>query len=201
MRRAIADRASRTTKRSRGQTLAELGFVLTLLFFLLIGIMEVGYSLYQVHVVFKVCREGANLISRTVTFEQTETILRGSQPYPGPFDPNVKIILSVVRLGASGSANDGEPIITQRLVFGTQTGSSAVGNPSDSLYGDAPDYFANDPDDDTGIRATDPLPNGIELTPGHSLYVTEVFSAREELVSILPMGIMLPAQLYAAAYF
>lgn len=184
----------------RGQTLAELGIIMPILLMLFIGILEFGWVLYQEHVAIKIAREGANLISRSVPLGDVETVVRSAQPYPGPFDPNVRVVLSVLRLGSSGS-NNNRAVITHRRVAGSLSGQSALGDPPANSYGNAPNYAAKNPDSDTSIRATLPLPNGLTLTAGQAVYVAEIFTRRKDIASMVPIGVILPSPLYAAAYF
>ena len=49
---------------TRGQTLLEFALCLPLVLVLALGVIEVSYALLDQHVVTKLSREGANLISR-----------------------------------------------------------------------------------------------------------------------------------------
>ena len=185
---------------ARGQTLAELGILLSFLLVLGVGLIEFGFVLYQGHVVVKVAREGANLISRRVSLADVEAAIRTSRPTVGAFDANTRVILSVVKVGAGG-ANLDAPIITQRHVVGSVSGASAVGDPPASSYSGGPDYVARDPDNDPSIRARSPLPNGLRLTEGQSVYMAEVYIRRQGIVSLSSFGITLPTTLYSVAFF
>ena len=184
---------------SRGQTLAEVAIALPLLIVLLVGMLQVGWVLYQGHVSRKIAREGANLLSRQVTFPNTETVIQGSQPYPGgTFDANAKLILSVVKLGTGGQ-NNGLPIITARHSIGSLGGTSLIGNPGGGSYTGSPSYNAVNPDNDTGIRAT--LPVGLTLAAGQSVFVSELYTRRSDMASMAFWNIQFPATLYASAFF
>ena len=50
---------------------------------------------------------------------------------------------------------------------------------------------------DASIRVSGTLPNGLTLTPGESVYVTEIFTQRTSIVPFMP----LPNTLYQSAYF
>ena len=104
--------------------------------------------------------------------------------------------MSVVKLGVGG-ANKDVPIIVQRHSVGSFAGSSVLGDPPQSAYGVWPDYIAFDADNDASIRVSGTLPNGLTLTPGESVYVTEVFTQRTSIVPFMP----LPNTLYQSAYF
>ncbi len=184
---------------SRGQTLAEVALALPVLIVLLVGTLQVGWALYQGHVVEKVAREAANMISRQVTFGATGTAIQNSQLYPGgPFDPNAKLILSVVRLG-TGGPNNNLPIIAQRYTIGSLSGTSAIGNPGTGSYTGGPNYTAVDPNGDTGIRAT--LPGGLTLVSGQQVFVSELYMRRSDMASMSTWGVTFPDKLYARAFF
>ena len=110
------------------------------------------------------------------------------------------LILSVVELG-SKAPNEHKYIITHRHAWGMPTGASALGNPDSSFYdahADDHSYPANSLAD-INIRATNPLPNGLQINPGQSVHVAEIFRKRRD---ILPLaGVQLPDSLYSAAYF
>jgi hypothetical protein len=108
------------------------------------------------------------------------------------------MILSIVTLGAGGPNRD-EPIVVQRHTIGNLTASSVLGEQPQSAYGPAPDYDAENPSDNTSIRVSGTLPNGYVLTPGQSLFVTEIFTRREKVVDFAQ--IVFPDTLYAAAFF
>jgi hypothetical protein len=184
---------------SRGQTLAEVAIALPLLIVLMVGTMQVGWVLYQCHVSRKIAREGANMLSRQAGFPTTEAVIQGSQPYPGgTFNANAKLILSVVRLGTGGQ-NNGLPIITSRHSIGSLGGTSQIGDPGGGSYTGAPSYNAVNPNDDTAIRAT--LPTGLNLDPGQSVFVSELFTRRSDLASMSFWNVQFPNTLYARAMF
>ena len=51
---------------------------------------------------------------------------------------------------------------------------------------------------DATIQARTPLPNGLVLNPGQSVFVAEIYLKRRD---ILPLSAQAPRSLYAAAYF
>src|SRR5438128_1321164 len=79
----------------------------------------------------------------------------------------------------------------------------ALGEPDSSAYQVDDPYTATDQAQahDTSIRATDPLPNGLQINPGtgQSVYVAEVYRKRRDIVPLA--GVDLPDSLYSAAYF
>ena len=185
----------RDRRHEAGQALFEFGVTLPILMALVLGVIEFGYALFQVQLVTSMAREGSNLIARQVTINDAEAALQTMSGLVR-FDANSTLIFSVVRLGVGG-ANNNVPIIVQRHSVGAFAASSVLGDPPQSEYEGSPDYNALDPDNDGSIRVSGTLPNGLTLTPGESVYVTEVFTQRTSIVPFLP----LPATLRASAYF
>src|SRR5437899_1985046 len=184
----------RDRKHEAGQALFEFGITLPILMALVLGVIEFGYALFQVQLVTSMAREGSNLIARQVTIDDAEAAL-GAMSGLVRFDANSTVILSVVRLGVGG-ANNNVPVIIQRHSVGRVAASSVLGDPPQSAYQGPPDYNAINPNDNS-IRVSGVLPNGLTLTPGESVYVTEVFTQRTSIVPFMP----LPAMLHASAYF
>ena len=185
------------SRRSRGQALAEFGIVLSLLMVVALGIFQVCYLIYQQYGAMNLAREGANLISRQSSLDVAESAIRAAQADPR-FDADTRLVLSVVQLGAGGP-NANKPIITQRHAAGMPTGASLLGDPPSSSYGPGPTYTANNPATDTSIQARSPLPNGLQLNPGQSLYVAEIWVKRRDIMPLA--GVRLPDSLYSVAYF
>ena len=185
----------RDRRHEAGQALFEFGVTLPILMALVLGVIEFGYALFQVQLVTSMAREGSNLIARQVTINDAEAALQTMSGLVR-FDANSTLIFSVVRLGVGG-ANNNVPIIVQRHSVGAFAASSVLGDPPQSAYQGSPDYNAYDPDNDGSIRVSGVLPNGFTLTPGESVYVTEVFTQRTSIVPFMP----LPAMLHASAYF
>ena len=185
----------RDRRHEAGQALFEFGVTLPILMALVLGVIEFGYALFQVQLVTSMAREGSNLIARQVTINDAEAALQTMSGLVR-FDANSTLILSVVRLGVGG-ANNNVPIIVQRHSVGAFAASSVLGDPPQSAYQGSPDYNAYYPDTDDSIRVSGVLPNGFTLTPGESVYVTEVFTQRTSIVPFMP----LPAMLHASAYF
>ena len=186
----------------RGQTLAEIGMVIPLLMLLAVGTLQVGFVLYQGHVVHKVVREGANMLSRQVTLQATaDAIQNYGVPHLTSFNADARLVLSVVQLGNSGS-NAGQNIITQRIVVGGLAGTSILGNPSAGAFGGSPDYRALDPANNTALR-TGTLPNGLgTLGASDTVFVAELFVDRKDIASLRwPFNIPFDDTLYANAFF
>lgn len=184
---------------SRGQTLAEVGIVLPLLIFLAVGTLHFGWGLYQSHVVRKIARESANMISRQVTFAATEAAVQAMPVFPGgTFDANAKLILSVLQQGTGSNA--GHTVIVQRHSVGGLSGTSILGNPSSGAFGPSPHYNALNPATDTSIRVSS-LPNGLSVAAGQSVYVAELYTRRSNMASMSFWGIAFPTTLYASSFF
>ena len=91
-----------------GQSLIEFSLVLPLLIGLTLGVIEVGYALLDQHVVTKLSREGANLISRDTPVVQARVALASMSTRPVDFSNGSKLIFSVIRRGATtNTANFG----------------------------------------------------------------------------------------------
>jgi TadE-like protein len=183
-------------QRRGGQMLAELGITLGFLLVLILAILEVGYLIYQQYDAINLAREAANLILRDNDLDVAEAAIRAAQ-LTRTFDSDVKLILSVVQLGSVGPSTN-KPIIINRHVAGTLDGTSVLGDPPSSAYGPGPSYIANDPARDTSIQARTPLPHGLRLNAGESVFVAEVYVKRRD---ILRMSATDSPSLYAAAFF
>ena len=178
----------------------EFAMVLPLMLVLVLGVIEVGYALYEAHILAKLTREGSNLISRQTTLQDAQASVVAGASQPVSFGAKGRLIFSVITTG-TGGANLDKPIISQRLSLGTLSAPSKVGDPPASSYGLAPDYTANNTDNDTAIRVSGPLPNGLVLSPGQFVYLTEVYQRHDLITPFQRFGVALPANLYASAFF
>ena len=185
----------RAKRRSRGQTLAEFGVSISLLMVVFLGIFQVSYLIYQQYVALNLAREGANLILRQSTFDDAAAAMTQTDPQ---FDANTRLILSVVELGGPGP-NNNMPIITHRHAWGMPTGASVLGDPPSSSYDPKNDYTAMDLARDSSIQAKSPLPNGLQVNAGQSVYVAEIWVKRRDIMPLA--GVRLPDTLYSIAYF
>jgi len=109
-------------RRESGQALCEFALTLPILMALVLGVIELGYALFQTQLVTSMAREGSNLIARQVTINDAEAALQTMSGLVS-FDANSTLILSVVRLGVGG-ANNNVPIIVQRHSVGAFAASS-----------------------------------------------------------------------------
>ena len=114
-----AHRRTRTPPSRRGQSMVEFAMVLPFLLVIVLGVVEVGYALLDQHVVTKLAREGANLISRDATLQEAEAALRSMSGRPINFADGSKVIFSVLKQGATtGTSNYGQMILYARHQFG-----------------------------------------------------------------------------------
>ena len=197
------DGAVRTTPHQslqRGQSLTEFAMILPLMLLLVLGVIEVGYALYEAHILAKLAREGSNLISRQTTLQEAQTSIVAASSQPVAFGAKGRLIFSVITTG-TGGANLDKPIISQRLTLGSLSAASKLGDPPATSYGSAPDYAAINLNNDTAIRVSGPLPNGLVLSSGQSLYLTEVYHRHDLITPFERFGVALPANLYASAFF
>ena len=193
--RARRGKAGDTRRHSCGQTLAEFGVVLSLLMTVILGIFQVSYLIYQQYVAVNLAREGANLILRKSPFDAAAAAIRSALADP-QFDANTRLILSVLQLGTAPGPALGKAIIIQRHAWGMSTGASVLGDPPSSLYDPKNDYTAMDLAD-SSIQAKSPLPNGLLINPGQSVYVAEIYRKRRDIVPLTGV----PDSLYSAMYF
>ena len=202
---------------ARGQALIETAIGIVLLLLLTFSIVDAAMLFYT----YLTLENGVTEATRfAVTGQQTsdpanpttalsredsiKRVMRSSTPgleIPDRefrFDADTRLVLSVVQLGAGGP-NANKPVITQRHAAGMPTGASLLGEPPSSSYGGGPAYTANNPATDTSIQARSPLPNGLQLNPGQSLYVAEIWVKRRDIMPLA--GVRLPDTLYSIAYF
>jgi len=187
-------------KSERGQAMVELAIVLPLIVLLLLGVVEVSYALLDQHVITKLTREGSNLISRDASLQDAAVAITRMSTRPVDFNTSSRVIFSVIRqVNTTGAANFGRPILYQRYAYGAIAGSSTLETAGTGSFGGAPDYQANNADNDTNLQITN-LPAGL-LINGGSLYVTEVYSRHQLITPFDRFGVTIPNTLYSIAYF
>ena len=187
---------------SRGQSIVEFALVLPFLMVLVLGVTELGYALIDSHIVTKLTRESSNLISRDASLADAATAMRSISSRPVDFtNGSSKIIFSVIKnVGTVGAPNYNTAILYQRHVYGSFPGASAIVTSGAGTYGGAPNYTAANSDSDTRLRVTS-LPNGMTVTLGGMIYVTEIFTRHTLITPLDRFGVTVPQTLYSIAYF
>jgi hypothetical protein len=187
---------------SSGQSLIEFAMTLPLLILVVLGLVELGNGLFDKHVVTKLSREGANLISRNATLEDARRVLITMSTRPVNFnDGTSKLILSVLRRGnTAGTANNGQLFLYQRHIYGTAVGNSILQMAGSGSFGGAPDYQAANADNNPGLRLVNP-PAGLASEPGSMIYVAEIYSTHTAITPLGNFGVTVPQRLYAVSYF
>src|SRR5437762_13897752 len=99
-------------RRESGQALCEFALTLPILMALVLGVIELGYALFQTQLITSMSREGSNLISRQVTIGDAEAALETMSPLVR-LDTNRAPSWPVVKLGVGG-ASKYVPVSVQR---------------------------------------------------------------------------------------
>jgi Flp pilus assembly protein TadG len=193
-------RINRLLRRERGQSMIEFAVVLPLLLVVVLGVVEVSYALYDQHVVTRMTREGANLISRDTTLGDAINVLRNMSSPPVSINSNAKVIFSVLmNVPTTGTTNYNRVILYARATYGSTSGNSVLQTAGGS-YGPAPEYTANNPNGDSGLRVTN-LPANVVVPLGGMVYVCEIYSNHTLITPFNRFGITVPNRLYSIAYF
>jgi Flp pilus assembly protein TadG len=187
---------------SSGQSLMEFALTLPLMLLVVLGIVELGFGLFDKHVITRLTREGANMISRNTTLEDARNVLVTMSTRPVNFDDGTsKLILSVLRRGnTAGTANNNQLFLYQRHVYGTAAGTSAVQMAGSGSFGGPPDYQAANADNNPGLRLVNP-PAGLAGVPGSMIYVAEIYTTHTAITPLGNFGVTVPTRLYAISYF
>jgi Flp pilus assembly protein TadG len=184
-----------------GQGLVEVALVLPLFVLLALGVIEAGNAILEQHVVTKLTREGSNLISRDVTLHDAANAMRAMQTQPVNFSTNSRMILSVVRRGATvGTPNYNKDILYSRHQIGPLAKNSKLTTRGAGSFGAAPEYTARNADTDTNLQITN-LPANVVLSTGGMVYVTEIYTSYSPLTPFEGLGFDLPDAFYSIAYF
>lgn len=189
-------------RHDRGQSMVEFAIALPLLTLLALGLIELSSALLDQHVVARLAREGSNLISRDTTLQDAIAAMRSMSARPVNFDDGTsRLVLSVIKnVQTAGAANFNTNILYQRVEYGTlASAASQLQTRGTGSFGGAPDYQANNSDNDTSLQITN-LPTGL-LTAGGVLYVTEIYSSRTILTPLDNFGLHVPSRLYSFAIF
>jgi Flp pilus assembly protein TadG len=187
--------------RADGQSLMEMAFALPIVLMMVLGVSEVGYALLHEHVITKMSREGANLISRNTALADAAAAIRSMATPPVDFNSNTKMIFSVIKQGTvSGTTNYNQSILYQRYEFGSFSASSSLQTRGAGSFNS--DYTANNSDSDSSLQITNLPPNLV--TTGGMVYVAEIYT-RHTLITpvdrIPRFGFVVPQTLYSIAYF
>ena len=190
----------RRASSASGQSIVEFAMVLPLVLMLVLGVVELSYALLHEHVVTKLAREGSNLISRDTSLLDAASAMQAMSSAPVNFNNGSRLIFSVIKKGSStGTSNFGKDILYQRYEYGTLTAHSLLNTAGSGSFGSAPDYQANNSDNDTSLQVTN-LPANL-LGPGGMVYVTEIFTNHPSITPLNRLGITMPSTLYSIAYF
>jgi len=185
---------------TRGQSLVEFALLLPVLCAIVLGVVEVSYALLHQHVVVRLSREGANLISRDTNLQDAATAMVSMTSIPVNFATNSELILSVIKRGGTiGSSNYNKDILYQRYAYGALGVASALHTAGGGSFGGAPDYQAANADSDTSLQVTN-MPATL-IDTGGFLYVAEIYTTHQLLTPVGNFGIPVPTQLYSIAYF
>ena len=187
--------------RAGGQSIVEFALILPLSLAIVLGIVEVGYALLDEHVVTKLAREGANLISRDATLQDAALALRTMNNRPLNFDDGSKVIFSVLKKGATtGTSNYDKLILYERYEYGSFSGASTVHIAGGGSFGGPPNYEAANSDGNTGLQVTN-LPSNLVVSRGGMIYITEIFTRHDLITPFDRLGVQVPTMLYSIAYF
>jgi hypothetical protein len=188
-------------KGEAGQSVVEFAVILPLLLVVVLGVVEVSYALLDQHVVTKLTREGSNLISRDSSLQDAAAAMKSMSGHPVDFDSSARLILSVIRRGATtASPNYDKDILYERYEYGALAGSSKLHTKGAGSFGAGPDFVAANSDNDTNLQMTD-LPPNLLSGPGDMVYVTEIYAAHTLITPFDRFGVSVPTTLYSIAYF
>ena len=194
-------RAFRPASGERGQTLVEMAIVLPITMMVSLGLVEVSYAILHQHVISRITREGANLISRDVSLLDATTAVKSMSTKPVDFTDGSERILSVLKKGSVvGTANYDKVVLYQRYAVGTLGTASTLATAGPGSFGGAPDFKASNSDTDANLRITN-LPANVDITLGGLLYVAEVFTNHVALTPLNKFGVTVPPTLRSIAFF
>ena len=195
-------RLARNARCPRGQAMVEMAIVLPLIVLLVLGVTEFGYALLDAHVVTKMTREGSNLISRDTSIADAVSAMRSMTNLPVNFDDGSStLVFSVIKkVPTVGATNYNKNVLYQRFTYGTYPAVSKLSTAGNGSFGGAPDYTANNSDNDPNLQVTNMPPN-LLVTTGDMIYITEIFTKHTLLTPLDKFGVTLPSTLYSIAYF
>ena len=183
----------------RGQSIVEMAMILPILCLVVLGVVEISWAMLDQHVVTRLTREGANLISRDASMTDTANALKNMSSRPVNFDANSRMILSVIKRPATvGATNYDKDILYARYEYGAYAASSMLSTRGPGNF-PAPQYEAPNSDNDANLQLMN-FPANL-LTRGGMLYVTEIYSQHTLITPFDHFGIQVPTRLYSIAYF
>jgi Flp pilus assembly protein TadG len=166
-----------------------------------LGVIEVSYAILHQHVISRITREGANLISRDVSLLDASNALKSMSTTPVDFTDGSELVLSVLKKGSVvGTANYDKVVLYQRYSVGTLGASSTLTTAGPAAFGPAPDFKVANSDTDANLRITN-LPVNVDMSRGGLLYVAEVFTQHAPLTPLDKFGVPVPPTLKSIAYF
>ena len=184
-----------------GQTLVETAIVLPIILMVSLGVVETSYAVLHQHVISRLTREGANLISRDVALLDASNALKSMSTAPVDFTNGSQLVLSVLKKGSTvGTANYDKVVLYQRYSIGTLGTNSTLTTAGPVVFGPAPDFKVANSDSNTNLRITN-LPANVDITRGGLLYIAEVFTQHTSLTPLDNFGVTFPPTLQSIAYF
>jgi len=190
----------RRARASSGQSLIEMAMMLPFVVVLVLGVIEISYALMDQHVVAKLAREGSNLISRDTSLADAGTAMKTMSTRPVDFTTRSTVIFSVVkRVSTVGATNFNKDILYQRYSVGPLAVASMLQTTGAGSYSGAPDYIANNSDNDANLQITN-LPANLNVAGG-LLYITEIYTSHTLITPFDKFGIQVPSTLYSFAVF
>jgi len=184
-----------------GQTLVETAILLPILLMVSLGLVETSYAILHQHVISRLTREGANLISRDVALLDASNALKSMSTAPVDFTNGSQLVLSVLMKGSTvGTANYDKVVLYQRYSIGTLGSNSTLTTAGPVTFGPAPDFKVANADTNVNLRINN-LPANVDMTRGGLLYVAEVFTQHASLTPLDKFGVTFPPTLQSIAYF
>ena len=178
-----------------------MALILPMTMMVSLGVVDVSYAVLHQHVISRISREAANLISRDVSLYDASNAIKNMTTQPVDFTNGSQLILSVLKKGATvGTANYDKIVLYQRYSIGTLGTPSTLTTAGSVSMGPSPDFKAANSDTDTNLQITS-LPASVDITRGGLLYVAEVFTAHAPLTPLANLGVTVPATLKSIAYF
>ena len=176
--------SGRSRPRQSGQALVEFALVAMTMISLALGLIDVGYAIFDQRVISNMSREGANLAAHGATLQSTVNAVIASADIPNFNAQGGQGAVIVTAVQNQGTTGTPKCVITGQLLGGGLAGvTSKIG---------------------TGVntKVTPSWCSGAALVPqpGQTVYAAEVYY---QFTPLTPIGtlLQLPSQLYDAAYF